>query len=330
MRSVGILGVGHYVPERVVTNADIVAMGLDTSDEWIVERTGIRERRLCAPDQATSDLAFEAAKNALADARVSPEEIDLVIVATTTQDYLGFPSVACLLQHRLGLRQIGAFDLAAACTGFNYALSVGVQFVRTRFANKVLVVGADCLSKYVDWSDRSICVLFGDGAGAVVLGEVSEGLGVLTSDLHADGSKADLLMVKGCGSRDRVNHEVIKNEDNYMNMNGKAVFKVAIHCVVPCVLNALSKVNLKPDDLDFLVPHQANVRIIDQAREKLSLPWERVVVNLDRYGNTSAASIPIALSEAKQAGRFQSGQLLGLVGFGAGFTWGANLVRWGT
>lgn len=328
LRAAGILGVGKCLPDKVVTNRDIVDMGLETSHEWIVERTGIEARRIADETLSTSDLAYGAAKSALHDARVSPQDIDLIIVSTTTPDYPLFPSVACLLQERLGIPHVGAFDLSAACSGFNYALTVGSQFIRTGAAKKVLVVSADCLSKYVDWSDRSICILFGDGAGAVVLGETEKGYGVLTSSLHSDGSQADILIVREGGARTPITEAVLKRHSHYIYMDGRSVFKVAVNTVVPAVLAELEKLNLTAEDIDLFIPHQANLRIIEHTRQKLGLREDQVMVTIRKYGNTSAASIPIALCEAKEEGRLKDGDIIATIGFGAGFTWGASVIRW--
>ncbi len=328
MHAVGILGVGHYVPHQILTNQGLVEMGLETSDEWISDRTGIKARRIAATEEATSDMACKAAQNAMRDAGVSPEDIDLVIVATSTPDYPLFPSVACLVQNRLGLRTVGAFDLYAACSGFTYAITCGSQFVKTGAAKHVLVVAADCLSRFINWEDRSVCILFGDGAGAAVLGPVPDGYGILSQHIHADGSEADILKVPGGGSRQPTTAEILAEKTNTITMNGQAVMKVAIKCVVPSLLTALKDANLTIQELDLFIPHQANLRIITHIAEKTQLPPEKVVINLDKYGNTSAASIAIALSEAKADGRLFNGATVALTGFGAGFTWGTVVLKW--
>lgn len=328
-RSVGILGLGKYLPPRIVNNADIVAMGIDTSDEWIVDRTGIRERRIVDESMATSDMAVIAAQQAMERAQVDSKEIDLVIVATTSPDYLGFPSTACLVQDRLGLRNVGAFDLSAACSGFVYAMTTGAQFVETGHCKKVLVIGADCLSKWVDWTDRSSCILFGDGAGAAILGEVQPGRGIMTSILNSDGSEASILMIKEGGTRSMGSLKTLDTPANHIYMDGRSVFKVAVNTVVTALLEGLNKVGLTPQDIDLLVPHQANSRIIDYVRSKLGLSPEKVFSNIERYGNTSAASIPIALEEAVSEGRLVPGQIVATIGFGAGFTWATSILRWG-
>jgi 3-oxoacyl-[acyl-carrier-protein] synthase-3 len=328
MKTVGIIGTGHYVPEKVVTNDDIVRMGLDTSDQWILERTGIKERRIAPEEMASSDLAYNACKMAMENAHVKPEEIDLMLVATTTPDYKVFPSTACLLQAKLGLRNIGAMDLSAACSGFNYALTTAEQFIKAGQIKKALVVGVDSLSKFVDWEDRSVCILFGDGAGAVVLSEVKEGFGILVSDIYADGHASDVLKVKTGGSKYPLNEARLKNKEHLVYMDGKAVFKLAINRLVPTIKDLLKRVNLEAKDIDFFIPHQANVRIIEQARTRLALEKEQVILNIHKYGNTSSASIPIALSETVAAGRLKDGDIIVTIGFGAGFTWAANIIKW--
>lgn len=329
MKSIGLLGIGHYVPETVVTNDDFVKRGLDTSDEWIVSRTGIRERRIASATEATSDLAVFAAQAALQNARVDVSEIDLIVLATSTPDYLAFPSTAAVVQHRLGARLIPAFDVSAACSGFNYALSVAHQFCLSGAAQKALVIAADCLSKIVNWEDRSTCILFGDGAGAVVMGQVDDGFGILSTDLHANGAEGPSLMIPEGGTRVPLTPEIVAARTNKIAMNGKAVFKIAVSVVGPSVENALQRANLSIQDLDLFVPHQANYRIVDAARERLGLREDQVFMNLDKYGNTSAASIPIALSEAVSTGKLKSGMIVAVTGFGAGFTWGTNIVKWG-
>ena len=310
-RQVGILGTGSYVPERVLTNGDLEKM-VETNDEWIVTRTGIRERRIAAEGESTTDLAERAARAALEASGVAPEEVDLVIVATITGDR-PFPSTACRLQERLGLPRAAAFDLQAACTGFIYALSAACQSVASGLCRHALVVGAERLSSITDYTDRNTCVLFGDGAGAVVLGPVEEGRGFRAFELGADGSGGDLLTL---------------NEKGFIAMNGREVFKFAVRIMGAAAEEALAKAGLTKADIDLLVPHQANVRIIDAALERLELPPEKCMVNLDRYGNVSAASIPLALDEAVRCGRVKPGDCVVLVGFGGGLTWGASVLIW--
>ena len=308
-----VTGSGSALPPRVVTN-DELARSVDTTDEWIVQRTGIRERRVSGPDETSSTLGAEAARKALAVAGIDGAEIDLVIVATTSPD-TPWPSVACLLQDAIGAKDAGAFDLSAACAGFTYALSVGSAMLRGGDARKALIVGADTLTKQVDWSDRGTCILFGDGAGAVVL-EAREGgeRGVIDSVLFSDGSGAKHLGVASGGAP--------------IFMNGREVYRFGVNAMPDACERLLEKAGLTASDIDLFVPHQANVRIIDSAADRLGLPSEKVFVNLERYGNTSGASIPLALDEAVGEGRLTPGMLVMTVGFGGGLAWGANLVRW--
>nr|MBO2478478.1 3-oxoacyl-ACP synthase [Bacillota bacterium] len=323
---VGILGTGSYVPEKVLTNADLEKM-VDTSDEWIVTRTGIRERRIAAPDQAASDLAYEAAQKALCSAGLRGEDLDLIIVATVTPDSF-FPSTANILQDRLGASRAAAFDLAAACSGFLYGVVTASQFVRTGAYRYILVVGVDTLSKITNYEDRNTCVLFGDGAGAVIIGPVPEGYGLLSFELGSDGSGAPLLNMPAGGSRMPASIETVQKKLHTIHMSGQDVFKFAVRIMQTASMNVIEKAGLAPSDIDFLIPHQANYRIIEAAMRRLQLDESRVVINLDRYGNMSSASIPVALDEALQQGRIKDGDRLVLVGFGGGLTWGAAVVRW--
>lgn len=327
-RPVGIVGIGSCVPDRVLTNADLEQM-VDTSDEWITTRTGIKERRIADEATATSDLAFGAAQRALENAGVAPEEIDLIIVATVTPDML-FPATACLVQAKLGAPQAAAFDLSAGCSGFTYALATGAGFVASGQYRTVLVIGADCLSKITDWSDRSTCVLFGDGAGAAVLREVPTGYGILSIVLGADGTGGDKLTLPGGGSRRpfRFGRAETDRGNEFIHMAGRDVFKFAVRVVPLATEQVLSKAGLTLDDVQLFIPHQANVRIIDGAVERLGIDRERVMVNAERYGNTSAASVALALDEAVKAGRLSHGGVGVLVAFGAGLTWGAVALRW--
>lgn len=325
-RSVGILGLGCYVPETIMTNKRLEEM-MDTSDEWIIDRTGIRERRVALAEQATSDLAVEAAKRALDDAKVLPNEIDLIIVATVTPD-MPFPSVACIVQDRLKAEKAAAFDITAVCSGFVYGLSIGNAFIQAGIYQKVLVIGAETLSKITDWSDRNTAILFGDGAGAAVLGETTKGNGILGIHLGADGSGGDLLKVPAGGSRQPASSETIVGRQHYISMNGNEVFKFAVKVMGEAATKALENAKLSPADIAYLVPHQANIRIIQSAAKRLRLPLERVIVNVDRYGNTSAASIPLALEEGVASGKIKNGDVVVLVGFGGGLTWGAVVLRW--
>lgn len=327
MRPTGILGIGYAVPERVLTNFDLEKM-VETSDEWITTRTGIKERRIAAAEEATSDWAVKAGEKALADAGVSPEDIDLVIVATATPDYT-IPATANIVQHRLGIPDAGAYDLAAGCSGFVYALDQAWHAVRSGGYKNALVIGADLLSRIVNWEDRSTCVLFGDGAGAVVVGETEPGFGVLATYLGSDGSGAESLYVPSGGSRRPATAEALSAGEQYLHMTGNEVFKFAVRVMEDATREVLRRAELTPDDIDLFIPHQANVRIIDAAAKRLGVSEERIVINVERYGNTSAASIPIALGEAVEAGRIRPGDRIVCVGFGAGLTWGAAALTWG-
>ncbi|MBJ7947240.1 MULTISPECIES: beta-ketoacyl-ACP synthase III [Bacillus cereus group] len=308
--NVGILGIGRYVPEKVVTNQDLEKV-MDTSDEWIRTRTGIAERRIADETIDTSYMAVEASKKALEDAGISGEDIDLILVATVTPDR-AFPAVACVIQEAIGAKHAAAMDLSAACAGFMYGMITAQQFIQTGTYKNVLVVGSDKLSKIVDWNDRNTAVLFGDGAGAIVMGAVSEGRGVLSFELGADGSGGKHLY-----------------QDEYVMMNGREVFKFAVRQLGDSCLRVLDKAGLTKEDVDFLVPHQANIRIMESARERLNLPQEKMSMTIEKFGNTSASSIPIAMVEELQNGRIQNGDLIILVGFGGGLTWGAVALRWG-
>lgn len=325
-KSVGILGIGAYVPEKVLTNQDLEKI-VDTSDEWIVERTGIKERHIAAPEQATSDLAYEAAKMALADANVAPEEIDLIILGTATADHI-FPSCACEVQAKLGCVNAGAFDLAAGCSGFVYNLIVASQMIKAGSFKKILIIGAETLSRIINWEDRNTCVLFGDGAGAAVIGEVEDGYGVLGLDMGADGNGGLHLIQPAGGSRRPATPETAAAHEHTIHMNGPEVFKFAIQIMGKTAKRALENANMKPEELDMLFPHQANMRIITSAAKRLKLPMEKVWVNVNKYANTSAASIPIALTEAQKAGKLVKGMNIILDGFGAGLTWGAVVLKW--
>ncbi|WP_317970953.1 beta-ketoacyl-ACP synthase III [Paenibacillus sp. CCS19] len=326
MPSVGIIGTGKYVPERVLTNAELEQM-VETNDEWIVTRTGIRERRIAAPDQATSDLALRASQEALRSAGLTAEDIDLIIVATITPDMF-FPSTACLLQDKLGAKKAAAFDLSAACSGFIYSLATASSMIATGMYKHALVVGAECLSRITDYTDRNTCILFGDGAGAVVLGPVEEGRGFKSFELGADGSGGELLCISGGGSRLPATAASIDEKKHFIHMAGNDVFKFAVRIMGGAAEEALRKAGLEKSDIDLLVPHQANIRIINSAINRLDLPEDKCMVNLDKYGNMSAASIPVALAEAVEQGRVNKGDTLVLVGFGGGLTWGASVLNW--
>ncbi|WP_042230014.1 beta-ketoacyl-ACP synthase III [Paenibacillus popilliae] len=326
LRSVGIIGTGKYVPERVLTNEDLEKM-VDTSDEWIITRTGIKERRIAAEHEATSDLAYHAAQEALKAAGITAEQLDLIIVTTITPD-MAFPSTACLLQERLGAKRAAAFDLSAACAGFIYGLANASNFIAMGTYQYALVVGAECLSRITDYTDRNTCILFGDGAGAAVLGPVPEGRGFQSFELGADGSGKNLLKLEGGGSRHPSSHQTVDDKLHYIYMNGREVFKFAVRVMGNAADEALKKAGKTKEDIDLLIPHQANTRIIQAAIERLNLPEEKCVINLPKYANTSAASIPLALAEAVEEGRVREGDTLLLVGFGGGLTWSASVIQW--
>jgi 3-oxoacyl-[acyl-carrier-protein] synthase III len=324
--SIGITGVGAYVPEKVMTNDDLSSL-VDTSDEWITERTGIKERHIAAPDQAASDLALPAARQALADAGVDPADVDLVVVATVTPDMF-FPSTGSLLAAELGAHDAAAYDLSAGCTGFMYALAQAYGTVAGGLAENALVVGTETLSKIINWHDRSTCVLFGDGAGAVVLGRVAEG-GFRGFELGSDGEGGKELSVPAGGSRNPSTAETVAQEMHYLQMNGREVYKFATRVLVASAVKLLDEVGLTVDDVDLYVPHQANKRIIDHAASKLGIPEEKVFVNVDRYGNTSSASIPLCLAQGVHEGRLVAGTRVLMTGMGAGLTWGSAYTIWG-
>lgn len=321
-----IIATGSYTPEKVVTNSDLEKI-VTTSDEWITERTGIKERRIAGEKQATSDMALNASKNALKYAGLKAKELDLIIVATMTGDS-PLPSTACLLQHRLDAKKAAAFDINAACSGFIYGLSVANSFIRSGQYKKILLVGSETLSRFTDWEDRNTCVLFGDGAGATVLEATTGDNGILSADLHADGSLSDLLTLPAGGSRHPSSKETIGKGMHFIKMKGNETFKVAVKVLESLVTDTLRQNNMKVSQLSFLVPHQANLRIIQATAKRLGLPMDKVIVNIDRYGNTSAASIPIALDEAVRSGRIRSNDYVLLEAFGGGLTWASALIRW--
>lgn len=326
LRPVGIIGTGKYVPERILTNSDLEKI-VETNDEWIVSRTGIRERHIAAPEEATSDLAYQAAVRALDSAGMKAEDLDLIIVATVTPD-TAFPSTACILQDKLGAKGAAAFDLSAACSGFVYSLATAVGFIQNGMYNNALIIGADTLSRITDYTDRNTCVLFGDGAGAVILGEVPEGRGFKSFDLGAEGAGGTLLKLEGGGSRLPASAETVEGKKHYIYMNGREVFKFAVRVMGTATEKVLEKAGLTKENIDIFVPHQANIRIIQSAMQRLELPPEKVVINVDKYANTSAASIPLALVEAAEEGRMKEGDAVLMVGFGGGLTWGASVLIW--
>lgn len=321
-----IIGLGSYVPERVLTNYDLEKM-VDTSHEWILDRTGISERRIASEEEATSDLAYLASQIAIKEAGIKTEDLDFIIVATVTPDML-FPSTACLVQKRLGVQGIFAFDISAACSGFIYALSVADQYIKSGLYRTGLVVGADAFSKVVDWTDRNTCVLFGDGAGAAVLQADSGDSGLISTHLYSDGALWDLLYVPGGGSRNPPSEVMLRNRLQYIKMRGNETFKVAVNTLSEVIKEALKCNGLTSDDIKLFIPHQANLRIIQAISKKLNVPMERFKINLANYGNTSAASVPIALDETIREGRIEKGDYVLLEAFGAGLTWGAALIRW--
>lgn len=326
LHPVGIIGTGKYVPERIITNQQLEQM-VETNDEWIVTRTGISERRMAAPEEATSDLAYEASKAAIAAAGLTVEDIDLIIVATITPD-MAFPSTSCLLQEKLGAKQAAAFDLSAACSGFIYGLATATSMISSGLYKHVLVVGAETLSRITDYTDRNTCILFGDGAGAVVLGKVAEGRGFKSFQLGADGGGGELLKVSGGGSRMPATEESVASRQHFIHMAGNDVFKFAVRIMGSAAEEALRKADMTKDQIDLLIPHQANIRIIQSALNRLNLPEEKCMINLNNYGNMSAASIPVALAEAVEQNRVKEGDALVFVGFGGGLTWGASVLIW--
>jgi len=321
-----IIATGSYAPERILRNADLEGM-VDTSDEWIVERTGIRERRIANEKQAASDLAYEASKAALKSAGLKAKDMDLIIVASVSGD-MPLPATACILQDKLDAKRAAAFDVNAACSGFVYALSVADAFIRSGTYRRVLVVGAEVLSKFTDWEDRTTCVLFGDGAGAVILDATEGDRGILSVKIHSDGSMWDLLHAPGGGSGTPASKETVRKRMHFIKMKGNETFKVAVRTLESLVVETLKENKLKTSDLSLVIPHQANLRIIQATAKRLNLPMEKVVVNLDRFGNTSAASIPIALDETVRAGRVRNGDYILLEAFGGGLTWASALIKW--
>ncbi|HJV30618.1 MAG TPA: beta-ketoacyl-ACP synthase III [Bacillales bacterium] len=306
----GVVGIGRYLPDRVVTNFDLEKV-MDTSDEWIRTRTGIKERRIAADDIDTSDMAFEAAKKAIENAGITPDQIDLIITATVSPDR-PFPSVSCMLQERLGAKKAAAMDISAACAGFMYGIVTAKQFIETNVYKHVLVIGVEKLSKITDWNDRNTAVLFGDGAGAAIIGPVSGDRGILAFELGADGTGAKHLY-----------------QDEFIIMNGREVFKFAVRQMGESCLNVLEKAGLKKEEVDFFIPHQANIRIMEASRQRLEVPEEKMSKTVNKYGNTSSASIPISLVEELEAGKIKDDDVIVMVGFGGGLTWGAIAIRWG-
>ncbi|MBI3306260.1 MAG: ketoacyl-ACP synthase III [Candidatus Omnitrophica bacterium] len=322
---VAISGLGAYIPEKILTNLDLEKM-VDTTDEWIQTRTGIRERHIAAKGQSASDLGVRAAEEALRNAKLKPEDLDLIIVATITPDML-FPSTACYIQHKLGAK-CGAFDMAAACSGFTYALSVADAFIRSGQYKNILVVGSEVLSGFIDWTDRSTCVLFGDGAGAAVVSRSSDGHGIIATYLGSDGSQADILQLPAGGSMFPPSAETLQNKMHFLKMQGSEVFKVAVRTMELAVREVLKKGNLTVRDIDCLIPHQANMRILQAVAERLEIPIEKIFINVERYGNMSSASTIVAFYEAVKSGKIKKGSKVVLVAFGGGLTWASTLIHW--
>jgi 3-oxoacyl-[acyl-carrier-protein] synthase-3 len=319
-------GMGYYLPEIVLTNQDFERM-VDTSDEWIITRTGIRERRIAKAEQASSDLAIRAVEAAMADARVTAGDIDLILIGTATPD-MPFPSTACIVQDRIKATKAAALDITAACSGFIYGVAIAHSMISSGKVNRALVVGVETLSRILDYRDRTTCVLFGDGAGAVVMEGCEPTEGVLSTYMKSDGAFAELLYLPGGGSRRPLTEERLRNREQYVKMKGDGLFKYAVKAMVDASEEVLAAANLKPSDVDFVVPHQANLRIIEGVRTRLGISEEKVMINIDRVGNTSSASIPIALCEARDQGRVKRGDIVLMVAFGGGITWGAALMKY--
>jgi len=321
-----ITGTGSYVPGKIITNHDLEKL-VDTSDDWITERTGIKERRIVEKGQTTSDLACEAGRKALKAAGLGANELDLILIATTTPDML-MPNLGCVVQNKLGAKKAAAFDIYAACSGFLYGLSVADAFIKSGMYKNILLVGAEVLSRFTDWEDRTTCILFGDGAGAVVIQRYAGKHGILSTHLHSDGSLGDLLYLPAGGALHPATHETIRKRMHYIKMKGNETFKAAVLALENVVQETLAYNKVKPEEIDFLIPHQANLRIIQAMAQRLKMPMEKVVVTLPKYGNTSAASIPMALDEAVRDGRIKDNHLLLFEAFGGGLTWASALVRW--
>ena len=325
MKKVGIIGLGEYLPEKILTNADLEKM-VDTSDEWIRSRTGIKERHIAAQGQATSDLAIKAALVALGNAKLKPEELDLIIVATITGD-MPFPSVAAIVQDKLGAKNAAAFDISAACAGFVYGISIAEKFIACSAYKNALVIGAETLTSITDWQDRNTCVLFGDGAGAAVLSEVKQG-GIISTYLGSDGSKAQILNMPAGGSRNPATLETVNNRQHFLKMQGNELFKIAVNTMTCAAQVVLKQANMTFADVDLIIPHQANARIIMAVAKKLGIPEEKVYLNIERCGNMSSASTVTALCEAVQEGKVKKGDTILLDAFGAGLVWGACIIEW--
>jgi 3-oxoacyl-[acyl-carrier-protein] synthase-3 len=321
-----IISTGSYVPDKIITNHDIEKI-VETSDDWITERTGIKERRIASDTQSASDLAYEASVAALKKAHLKARDIDLIIVATVTGD-MPFPSTACLLQARLGAKNAAAFDLNAACSGFLYGLHIAQGMIKSGLHNRILLAGTEILSKFTDWEDRGTCILFGDGAGAVIIEPTREKRGICSTHIYSDGNLSDLICLPGGGSKHPCTRESILKKLHYIKMKGNETFKVAVRTLEELATSTLADNKIDPSQLSLLIPHQANLRIIQATAKRLGLPMEKVFLNIEKYGNTSAASIPIALNEASESGRLKNGDYILLEAFGGGLTWASSLIRW--
>ncbi len=321
-----ITGTGSYAPKKILNNFDLEKM-IDTSDEWITERTGIKERRIAESFEAASDLSIEASKKALQNAGVKPKEVDMIIAATISGD-MPIPSTASFIQHRIGAKNAAAFDLNAACSGFIYGLAVADSLIRAKSFKKILLVGVEVLSRFTDWKDRSTCILFGDAAGAVIIEPTEKDRGVMSTHIYSDGSLWELICLPGGGSRHPASKETLEKRQHYIKMKGNETFKVAVRTLEKIVVDTLKANKVKPSELSLLIPHQANLRIIQATAQRLNLSMDRVVVNIDKYGNTSSASIPVALDEAVRMGRICDGDYILLEAFGGGLTWGSALIKW--
>lgn len=320
-----IIGIGSYLPEKILTNAELEKM-VETSDEWITTRTGIKERRIAKDTEATSDLAIHAAKRALKKANISAQDLDAIIVATITPDMF-FPSTACFVQKKIGAKNSAAFDISAACSGFIYGLTIAKSFINSNMYKTVMVIGAEKLSSITDWTDRNICILLGDGAGAVILRKTNSTSDILSTYLGADGNYSDLLMMPGGGSRNPTTHKTIDNRLHYMKMEGNKTFKIAVRMMADAAKKAIERASITCDDVKLIIPHQANIRIVGAVAKQLDMPMDKVFLNLQKYGNTSAATTPIALEEAIYEGKVKKGEIVVLVAFGGGLTWGATAIK---
>lgn len=320
-----IIGIGSYLPEKILTNAELEKI-VDTSDEWITTRTGIKERRIAKDTESTSDLAINAAQKAIKKANITPEEIDLIIVGTITPDMF-FPSTACFVQKGIGAKNATAFDISAACSGFIYGLSIAREFLRSGIYKTVLVIGAETLSKITDWQDRNTCVLFGDGAGAVILRKTDSSSDILSTHLGTDGTAGDLLYMPGGGSRNPATQKTIEERLHYVKMDGNKLFKIAVRAMTEAAQKAIALAGIKCDDVKLIIPHQANIRIVEGVAKQLKFPMEKVFLNIQKYGNTSSATTPIALDEAISEGKVKKGDNVILVAFGGGLTWGAAVIK---